>query len=197
MNVTAPETSSFNASQIPVNISLIPSHARLQSPVNTPTTKSITPPSAVSNPSMIPETDSQKPKNVSMAACRHEAMTGATLDINHSMNGCRAPVHNFVTASATFPPNSKNLSISELRYWSLNSTNRVDKFCNTGRIWALYRLSHKLPISVNPCLKVASMGATCSSYVVPIFSKVSAAKSLIVEKTGSTALNVSSRVVLM
>ena len=197
MNVTAPDTSSFNASQIPEKISLMPSQARLQSPVNTPTTKSITPPKAVSNPSITPETDSQNPKNVSMAACRHEAITGATFVINHSMNGCMAPVHNFVTASATFPPNSKNLSISGLRYWSLNSTNRVDKFCNTGRIWVLYRLSHKVPISVNPCLKVASMGATCSSYVVPIFSKVSAVKSLIVEKTGSTALNVSSRVVLI
>ena len=137
MNVTAPDTSSFNASQIPENISLIPSQARLQSPVNTPTMKSITPPSAVSNPSMMPETDSQNPKNVSMALCKHKAITGATFVINHSMNGCMAPVHNLVTASATFPPNSINLSINGLRYWSLNSTNRVDRFCNTGRKYVL------------------------------------------------------------
>ena len=77
----------FMASHIAEKKVLIPSHALCQSPVNTPAIKSIRPPNA-SN--IFPITSATTPATVRKTlptVSRAAAMYGATVAINHSMNG--------------------------------------------------------------------------------------------------------------
>ena len=92
--LTAAVTMPFKISHMPRKISLIPSQAIVQSAVKTPTTNSMTPLNSVISPSIIGVTTSINPKTASTTVCKAPAITGATLAINHSINGCRAPVHN-------------------------------------------------------------------------------------------------------
>ncbi len=75
------------ASQIPLKKVLIPSQARSQSPVNTPTIKSIKPPNALRIFCRTPLTPDQKMKNALTAPCTNSAIVGAAISMNQSTNG--------------------------------------------------------------------------------------------------------------
>ncbi len=53
--------------------------------------------------------------------------------MNHSINGSSTLFQSTVIASATFPPNSRNVAINGAKYCSVKVENCVDRFCNTGR----------------------------------------------------------------
>ena len=121
-----------SASNTPLKIFFTPSHARFQSPVNTPTIKSITPPRAFSIPATTSLTESNNSRNTLPIILRALAICGATLPIMNLTNGTNTFSHRTFSASTIFPISSIALCIASPTGPAMISLILAASWSNTG-----------------------------------------------------------------
>ena len=123
-----------SASSTPLKIFFTPSHARFQSPVNTPTIKSITPPRAFKIPATTSATEANNSRNTLPTTLRALAICGATLPIMNLTRGTNTLSHNSFSTSTIFPINSIALCITSPTGPAMISLILAANWSNTGTI---------------------------------------------------------------
>ena len=166
----APDTTSLIKLHAPSAISFIPCQASSQSPVKTPTRKSMIPLSVSVTSPIILINDSKTFIAVVPTTSIIFATTGSKFAIIQLIKGTNTDSHRSFRESMSFPRNASIFKIASPNGPSNSPLNCSASPCSTGRTYVLYPVIRVPNMLDSPFAIESKNGFTCSSYNLDIAS---------------------------